>query len=372
MSAPTGAGPADPERRARIAWARIGEPDDKDIWAVVGDRGHVRALEDLVAGRVSLGPARDARARSLDVDRELEMTRRCRATVLVPGDATWPDGMDDLERPPHCLWVRGDADLAGLAARSVAVVGARAATAYGIDVAREIGWGMSDRGFTVVSGAAFGIDAAAHEGSLGAGGPSVAFLACGIDRDYPAAHRGLIGRVAESGAVVTELPPGSAPLRLRFLARNRLIAAFAAGTVVVEAGRRSGSLNTARHADELSRLVGAVPGPVHSAVSAGCHELVRDKGAALVTDAEDVADLVGGFGVDAARPVHVADADEDWSELDRVVFGVVPVRRPVPVDAIITAAAAPAPTVIAALSRLEVCGVVRRSMDGWQKVPAPR
>ena len=186
--------------------------------------------------------------------------------------------------------------------RAVAVVGARACTVYGEHVAGDLAAGLGDRGWTVVSGGAYGIDAAAHRGSLAVDAPTVAVLACGVDVAYPAAHDGLLRSVRAMGVVVSELPPGARPTRRRFLDRNRVIAALGRGTVVVEAALRSGALNTAGHADELSRTVMAVPGPVTSAASAGCHELLRARGAALVTDAADVLDLVGRPGDRRPRP----------------------------------------------------------------------
>ena len=153
--------------------------------------------------------------------------------------------------------------------RSVAIVGSRASTAYGEHVAGELGHQLAERGWTVVSGGAFGIDAAAHRGALAAEAPTVAVLACGVDRPYPAAHGALLHRIAETGLLVSEWPPGAAPHRHRFLVRNRLIAALTRGTVVVEAAARSGAQATARRARKLGRQVLVVPGPVTSAMSVG-------------------------------------------------------------------------------------------------------
>ena len=202
--------------------------------------------------------------------------------------------------PPPCLWVRGTVGLGDLA-RSVAVVGARASTAYGDHVAGELGSGLARRGFLVVSGLAYGIDGTAHRAALGTG-TSLAVVAGGVDRAYPRGHDALMGELVRRGAVVSEVPPGSAPTRSRFLQRNRLIAALTGGTVVVEAAVRSGALSTARAAAALGRPVAAVPGPVTSSSSAGCHVLVREGRAVLVTDAAEVADLVGRIGADAADP----------------------------------------------------------------------
>lgn len=359
------------ERHARIAWARISEPGEESTFAWVAEHGHVEALRLLRSGVLGAGRVIAERARTVDAGHELAVAARLGARVIVAGDPEWPTGVDDLPQPPHALWLRGSGDLGQLCRRSVSVVGARAATHYGLELAKELAFGTALRGFTVISGAAFGIDAAAHQGALAADGTTIAVLACGIDRVYPQAHRGLLGRIAAAGCVVTELPPGSAPLRTRFLARNRIIAAMSGGTCVVEAGLRSGSLNTARTAADLSRVIAAVPGPVTSTVSAGCHRLVREHGAVLVTDTDELADAVGEIGRDTAVPHHTAYADEDWSPVDRLVYGWVGVSRPTSGDALVRSADLAPPAVLAALGRLEMAGAVRRTDAGWQKVPVP-
>lgn len=225
--------------------------------------------------------------------------------LLVPGSSAWPRRLDDLgPAAPLCLWVRGEADLAALTARSVAVVGARAATSYGERVAGDLGVGLADRGVTVVSGGAFGVDVAAHRGALAGGGRTVALLAGGIDRPTPAGNLAVLERIVDDGgALVAESPPGTPPSRARFLQRNRVIAALTGATVVVEAAWRSGALSTAARAAELLRPVGAVPGPITSMASVGCHRLLRDGAAVCVTDAAQVAELLdppGAGGADDA------------------------------------------------------------------------
>ncbi|HUY47598.1 MAG TPA: DNA-processing protein DprA [Streptosporangiaceae bacterium] len=209
--------------------------------------------------------------------------------LLCPGDPEWPSRLDDLGvGRPYALWVRGTTDPQSLCGKSVAVVGSRAATAYGIHVSAEITTTLSADGWAIVSGGAYGIDAAAHRAALAAGGPTVVVLACGPDIAYPRGHARLFDAVAANGAIISESPPGTPPDRARFLARNRLIAALACGTLVVEASPRSGTLVTARHAIELGRPMMAVPGPVTSAMSAGCNALLRDRRAECVTCAADV------------------------------------------------------------------------------------
>jgi DNA processing protein len=209
--------------------------------------------------------------------------------LLCPGDPGWPPGLDDLgDARPYALWVRGTTDLAACCQKSLAVVGARAATAYGTHVATDLAAGLASRGWVIVSGAAYGVDAAAHQGALAGDGHTIAVLACGPDIPYPSEHRGLLADIAARGAVVSEYPPGRRPSRVSFLARNRIIAAVATGTVVVEAGERSGTMATARRASDLGRPLMAVPGQVTSAMSAGCHALIRERRAILVTSAADI------------------------------------------------------------------------------------
>lgn len=287
--------------RARISWARIAEPQDTIARGLIARLGFEEALARVRADQSpGVGARFAARLRQLDFDRELAMAAKASAQIVVPGDVDWPSGVDDLEHPPWVLWVKGKASLAHVSRRSVAIVGARASTHYGDREAASIAAGLSDQGFAVVSGAAYGIDAAAHRGALAAGGLTVAFLACGVDRAYPARHSDLLEQIGEQGGVVSEVPPGSPPLRTRFLARNRLIAAASSGTVLVEAGLRSGARSTVSVAVALNRPVGALPGPVTSMVSAGCHEEIRAGRAQLITDAAEAADLCGDIGKDMA------------------------------------------------------------------------
>ncbi|MGA8047197.1 MAG: DNA-processing protein DprA, partial [Dermatophilaceae bacterium] len=232
--------------------------------------------------------------------------------------------------------------------------------------------GLCERGFAIISGGAFGIDAAAHRGALAVDGVTVAVMAGGIDRLYPASHSTLLGEIARSGALVTEQPPGTAPIGSRFLGRNRLIAALGCGTVVVEASLRSGSLNTAGHAQTINRPVAVVPGPVTSMQSAGCHHFVRERGAELVTDAAEVAELVGRMGFDLA-PVKRGEhrALDDLQPHERVVFEVLPLRAYADVAALATASGLDPMTVRAGLGNLAARGdAVTDGLDGWRKAPA--
>jgi len=213
--------------------------------------------------------------------------------LVCPEDPDWPGGLDQLgPARPYALWLRGNTDLRHSCQRSVSVVGSRAATGYGAHVAGEIAADLAERGWVVVSGGAYGIDAAAHRGALATRGITIAVLACGVDFPYPAGHAELFADIAAHGLVISEWPPGCHPARMRFLVRNRVIAALSCGTVIVEAGERSGALNTARHAAELGKPLMAVPGPVTSAQSAGCHRIIREWGASCVTRAADIIDLL--------------------------------------------------------------------------------
>lgn len=286
---------------------------------------------------------------------------------VIPGDEEWPPALDDLawaeplhERGgvPLGLWVRGPLRLDELAG-SVAVVGSRSATTYGADTAAEIAATVASAGRAVVSGAAFGIDQAAHRGALAGAGATVAVLACGVDRPYPTAHRGLLEHLAEVGAVVSELRPGCAPTRVRFLSRNRLIAALTTGTVVVEAAVRSGALNTANWASRVNRVLMGVPGPVTSAPSEGVHELIREGRAALVTRGEHVLELVSPAGLHLHRSPRGETTGRDrLAHTEQRVLEAVPLVRAAEPSAIARTAGLAVATVRSTLLRLEVLGWV--------------
>lgn len=356
------------ERRARCAWMRLAEPGDPVAAGLIATYGVVGALERL-AGLPEGAPRGrfGARLAALDVEADLARGRRIGARLVVPGDPEWPTGLDDLPVPPVGLWVRGRRPLGDVCARSVAIVGARAATAYGESVAAELAAGLGSRGYAVVSGAAFGIDAAGHRGALGVGAVTVAVLAGGVDRPYPAAHVRLLEEIAGAGGIVSEAPPGAAPMKQRFLQRNRLIAAMTAGTVVVEAGLRSGSRNTAGTAAELCRPVMAVPGPVTSMASAGCHEMIRSGMAQLVTDADEVAEMLGASGVDLAPRRHgPVRAGDDLDPLAQRVRDALPVRAGAPVDRLALVAGVGHRDVRSALGRLELAGLAFHDAAGWR------
>lgn len=355
------------DRLARVALTRVVEPGDVTVGRLVAAVGALRAYEQVRRGRgafARFGP----RVQALDVDRDLDIALRLGARIVVPGDVEWPDRLDDLPVPPWCLWVRGPARLGEVAERSVAVVGSRDSTAYGESVAAEISAALASRGWAVVSGGAYGIDASAHRGALAVDGTTVAVSAAGIDRIYPAGHRSLVDRILDTGGLVTEAPPGWAPMKSRFLARNRLIAAMTCGTIVVEAGARSGSLNTAGTATKLGRPVGAVPGPVTSMSSTGCHEAIRQGQAVLVTSGDEVLDLVGRLGEDACEPVRgEVRPTDDLGLPDATVHEALPIRGWMELDRLVLLTTLPPLAVRAALARLEERGLARCEEGRWRK-----
>jgi DNA processing protein len=315
------------DRFARATWTGLAEPGDRTAGLVVEALGAAHALDAIVDGwqvprwiaalektgvdgvaENEIAQAIDRwqpRLKSENALLALRQAVRYGAILLTPDLADWPRGVADLGfHAPVALWMRGKREALTALDTSIALVGARAATGYGEHVTMEASAGLVDRGYAVVSGAAYGIDGMAHRAALASHGITLAFLAGGVDRFYPSGHESLLTRIVSEGAVLSELPCGQPPTRWRFLQRNRLIAAASQATVVVEAGWRSGSLNTAGHAAALGRPLGAVPGPVTSATSAGCHRLIRDYDATLVTNPDEMAELAAGV----STPTDRADA----------------------------------------------------------------
>lgn len=368
------------ERLARVALSCIGEPGDPRLTDLVHRVGAREVLARLRAQATDdeLGADLAGRILGTDPTAVLAGAERRGVRFVVPGDEEWPPGMDDLTRAPHLherggvpigLWCRGRLRLDEAAEQAVAVVGSRTATTYGGDVATDIAGRLAEQGWSVVSGAAHGIDQAAHRGALTARGTTIAVLACGVDRYYPSSHRGLIDYIADVGVVVSEAAPGCAPTRIRFLARNRLIAALARGTVVVEAAVRSGALNTASWSEGLGRAVMGVPGPVTSEPSAGVHQLIRHRQAALVTCAEEVLEVVapmGQFTLD--QPREAASERDRLSPRQRQVLDSVPVRQPAPAQSIARSAGVAVGVTKEILLVLHRAGLVEHSLGRWRLV----
>jgi len=221
----------------------------------------------------------------------LELISNHGAQLLTPQDLDWPEQLNDLANPPIALVVKGDVH--ALKIPSLAIVGTRNPTSYGARIAGDFATGFVDREWVVVSGGAYGIDSYAHKGALIAEGVTIAVIACGVDVNYPAGNARLFSEICESGAIVSEFLPGQRALPNRFLTRNRLIAALSKATLVVEAAFRSGSLRTARDAAEIFRPVMAIPGPINSPTSEGCHRLIGERCAEIATSVADAVEFVG-------------------------------------------------------------------------------
>lgn len=364
----------DDERSARAAWSRLTEPGDRKAHQFARDLGVLAALQAVLdRGDPRVEARWRVRLPDVDVRRDLDRFGRFGGRLVIPGDPQWPSGLDDLDdRAPFCLWVRGPSKLGPVIESSVAVVGARAASGYGEQVAVELGFGLAEHGLTVVSGAAYGIDAFAHRGALAAGGATIAVLACGVDRPYPRGNHQLIERIAAQTCVVSEIPPGCSPTRWRFVQRNRLIAAMTRATVVVEAALRSGTSITAREAGDLGRPVAAVPGPVTSPASAGCHELLRS-GAVCVTGTDEIIELVSRAGEGLVGRAATPSAEHDGlPPEDLRVLDAVPLRRPAPLAAVARTAGLDPQQVGGMLALLKVRGLVRSGPSGWVRCSTDR
>ncbi|MBX3115732.1 MAG: DNA-processing protein DprA [Cryobacterium sp.] len=373
------------ERFARAAWTGIAEPGDRTAGLLISGLGAEAALGSLVSradadslletlsGEIERQELEAGferwlpRVKSSVAILSLKQAARYSAKLLVPTDPDWPAGLADLgPHAPIALWLRGNATTLNFAERSISLVGARAATGYGEHVTMEASAGLVDRGFAIVSGAAYGIDGMAHRAALASKGRTIAVLAGGVDRFYPSGHETLLTRIVEDGAVISELPCGAAPTKWRFLQRNRMIAALSQATVVIEAGWRSGSLNTAGHAAAIGRPVGAVPGPVTSAASAGCHRLIREYGAICVTSAADMAQLVASTaGEIGFEEDHVAlNSPTENSESLRLK-DALSARTARGVDELARSSGLPVNAVRSRLGELQLDGQVIEKEAGW-------
>lgn len=370
------------DRMARAAWSRIAEPRDPQAGALVQALGAAPALQWLTdAARAWADPPVLApgahwhtaaqrwipRLTGLDPRREMDVLARRGGGVLTPADPQWPAGLADLgtDAPP-CLWLLGDPS--ALSRPAVAVVGSRACTAYGAQITTTLAAELTADGLAIVSGGAFGVDAAAHRATLAGDGVAVAVMAGGLDRFYPVGNAALLAEVARCGAVLSEVPPGSSPMRQRFLSRNRLIAALAEVTVVVEASWRSGALNTAGHAAELGRPVAAVPGPVTSSTSSGCHRLIRE-GAVCVTDTAEVRELIGPWdaAAGAVAPPVAAGLLDGLDPGQAQVLDAMPARAGVELASLVRSSGVGESEVRSALGFLELAGRVERDGVRWRR-----
>lgn len=382
------------EAYARAAMTYLAEPADRWLGQLIRVSGAAGALDAIkqyrapggASPRTKAGEAMKSamerwqtRLPELPAPEEVLALRKSGIRLVTPADPEWPGQLADLgDDEPYALWLRGHADLRFNCLRSVAIVGSRAATAYGSYMAAEFAASLAARGLAVVSGGAFGVDAAAHRGALSADGVTVAVLAGGVDVPYPEAHAELFDAIAAQGVIVSEWPPGRNVSRLRFLVRNRVIAALTTGTVVVEAAQRSGALNTARHARDLNRRLMAVPGPVTSDLSAGCHQIIREWQGTLVTSAAEVMEHLAPLGTPLAAGGGTAGGQpgrrqappvlpRDQLDLDSArVLDALPARGGIgTVRVAQRAGLAPAATATL-LGRLATGGFVERCESGWR------
>ena len=376
----------DEESYARAALTYLAEPGDLRLGALLRDYGAATTLAAIKAGEfpglaspgattaASPGAAaaramRRWQVRLAEVPTPDEVAGFCRTGIrlVCPADSEWPAQLSDLgDAQPYALWLRGSADLRFSCLRSVSIVGSRAATAYGSYVASELAASVAARGWAVISGGAYGVDAAAHRGALGADGVTIAVLACGVDVPYPVGHTELLDAIAAQGVVVSEWPPGSNATRLRFLVRNRVIAALAPGTLVIEAGQRSGALNSARHARDLNRLLMAVPGPVTSDLSAGCHYLIREWQGILVTSAAEVIECLSPIAAASGQAQPVVLGRDALDPETAAVLDALPSRGGMGPSRIGHRAGLEPGTVLRCLGALAAAGFAERCEGGWR------
>ncbi|MFG2086545.1 MULTISPECIES: DNA-processing protein DprA [unclassified Spirillospora] len=376
------------ERTARATLTAVAEPGDTFLNRIIDHSGPERALESIRTGGLPGGLSADAkeirrlghwriRLIAAEPDQDMAVCARFNGRLICPGDPEWPTTLDDLGGGrPYALWLRGPGDLRYGCLRSVAIVGSRAASPYGLRAAAGFASDLADEGWTVLSGGALGIDAAAHRGALAADGSTVAVLANGVDVPYPASNEGLFAEMAHRSLLVSESPPGTHPHRLRFLVRNRVIAALSRGTLIVEAEARSGALNTAGWAARLGRVVMAVPGPITSRSSVGSHRLLREEGTTLITRTEEIIEAVGRIGADLAPPPHTPVLPRDRLEpVTRSVLEAFPSRGATGPAQLAVKAGVDLTAVNAKLGLLAAAGFVERAPAGWRltkSAKAPR
>ncbi|MGC0363486.1 DNA processing protein [Rhodococcus sp. 27YEA15] len=366
-----------------LAWAylsRVVQGPSTYLGTLVEQLGVQEAARCVRTGDLPLEFREKTQARAhLDTARrDLDLMEAMGGRLVTPQSPEWPawrmlafDGLGRAaeDNSPCALWVVGSEKLADVTERSIAIVGTRASTSYGDHVTAEIAGDLAADGWTVISGAAFGIDGAAHRATLGVGGVTVAVLACGVDRAYPSGHARLLQQIARSGGVVSEYPPGTTPAKFRFLARNRLVAAMSDGIVVVEAGWRSGARNTATWGRRLGRPVMAVPGPVTSASSAGCHRMIREGEALLVANASDVVDVAGPVGVgDCSEDEAAVRALDSLSGNSRLVYEALPGSGSRSVNQLAEESGLLINHVRATLPLLELEGFAGSDTTGWFRI----
>lgn len=370
------------DRRARAALSSVCEAGSPKLAQLLAAFSPEEVWTGLLGRDESAWGARAAR---LDLEALLGRSDEEGIRFVIPGDDEWPDTLSVLDHVelngmgggPVGLWLLGPGHLARHAGRSVSIVGSRASTSYGDHVALELAADLAagQQAWTVVSGGAYGIDAAAHRGALAAQGRTIAVLAGGLDSAYPRGNARLFELILADNLLVSEVPAGHTPTRAGFLARNRLIAALGQGTVIVEGAARSGAHNTIAWAAECGRPAMAVPGPVTSGMSVTPHRLIRDRRAELVSDADDVRAVVEPLGLAPELPLGGAERRLDLlSPSARTVREAMPGRGSVDVGALSVTSGLPLPGVLASLSELTEVGLVEAvGADSWRVVrPASR
>jgi len=314
------------------------------------------------------------RRKYLKPDQALHYIASIGGWFMTPEDEHWPSALADLGvTEPLGLWGIGEGDVPP-AERMLSLVGSREATIYGETATAMLAKKARQHGVTVLSGGAYGIDAEAHRAALSVSGhgiPTIAVLAGGLDQLYPAGNRDLLRRIATNGLLIAEMPPGMRPNRYRFLNRNRIIAALSSATIVVEARYRSGALNTAHHAHDLSRFVGAVPGPINVPNSAGCHRLMKETPTMLIDDPTDLEDLFG----ESFKPTDTAQSPEHQRVYDvldveeMLVFDALPVQSRTTSTHLCGITGLSVPTISGILTKLERHALAEHNAHGWRKHP---
>jgi DNA processing protein len=377
---------------AAISWSFICEPGDAFAGFLISAFGQARALslelaqtsperyKNLLAEQGISGEERFGRFEKAALDARERWSPRLNLARVKAGcnamaekqawfvstdHQDWPVGFQDLEQhAPRGLWGMGDSSMLRSLGRSLAFVGSRISSTYGESACETLITPLVERGYSIVSGGAYGIDATSHRAALAAGGSTVAMMAGGLDRLYPSGNSDLFALLRDRGALLSEMPPGAEPTKWRFLQRNRLIAAMGLATVVVEANPRSGAVSTANRAIDLNRPVGAVPGPINTAGADGCHQLIRNAKATLVTSADDVVELLGG----TAFEVELGAAG--LGALETRVYDVIGFQgadlRSICAEAGLTHSEAQI-----GLASLSLLGFISESSAGWHRVSQP-
>ena len=347
--------------QARLTLALCVEPGDERIGALVAEFGAVEAMTSLLESD-QMPKVRQRLQQAINdqqPDRTINHMNQTHVRFITPTSSEWPVALEDLDlAKPIGLWCRGRGQLTQSSECAISIVGARASTNYGERIASELGTLAAQRNVATISGAAYGIDASVHRGSLVADGKTIAVLACGVDVAYPSAHQGLLSRITENGCLVSEIPLGQSAHKRHFLIRNRIIAALSQSTVVVEAALRSGSLSTANWVHTLGRQVWGIPGPITSATSAGVHAGIKDGMISIVLDLADVL------------PEHSpGDLTQSTSELSELIINLLrnsPSGMEISqLNVATNSAGYLVEEVIATLSVLEIYGQVIRTSSGW-------